>query len=246
MKDHLKSILGYVSTMIASYRNRKYIILTISTVVATIAISSVIGMYIIFLLLDSYIIEPMQDNLTAVSYQSLEMEKEKNEIEHNRDSLLVVIDSLKTPIVFNVIVTAYHPVVAQCDDTPDILADNTKIDISRASEYRYVAVSYDQHIRYGGTLNFGDLVMIVDTGWVTCGLRGHNHTHAEFALTKVCKITEFERPLYVRDSVDGVYTVKDLMNPRWKMKVDILITPGTKPYQFKEAKMMKIEIPTIT
>ena len=43
----------------------------------------------------------------------------------------------------NVTVTMYHPTRQQTDSTPNITADGTKINIWKASKYRYVAVSRD-------------------------------------------------------------------------------------------------------
>jgi len=62
-----------------------------------------------------------------------------------------------------VTVTMYHPVAGQTDDTPNITADGSVIKISKASEYRYVAVSRNMLIRYGGFLRYGDYV------WVDAG-----------------------------------------------------------------------------
>ena len=59
-----------------------------------------------------------------------------------------------------VTVTMYHPVAAQTDDTPNITADGTVIKINRASEYRYVAVSRNMLIRYGGFLKYGDYIWV--------------------------------------------------------------------------------------
>jgi len=62
-----------------------------------------------------------------------------------------------------VVVTMYHPVADQTDDTPNITADGSVIKISKASEYRYVAVSRNMLVRYGGFLKYGDYV------WVDAG-----------------------------------------------------------------------------
>ena len=35
----------------------------------------------------------------------------------------------------------------------------------------------------------------------------------------------------------GVYVVRDVMNKRWKKKIDILINPDDKPFSFKKAKI---------
>lgn len=64
--------------------------------------------------------------------------------------------------VFNAL-TGYHPVVEQCDATPDVTADGTKFDIDRAGDYRYVALSRDQLKRWGGKIKFKDFVLITGT-----------------------------------------------------------------------------------
>ena len=47
------------------------------------------------------------------------------------------------------------------------------------------------------------------------------------------------------DGKDGVYQVKDTMNPRWVNRIDILETPGTEPYKFTDAKIMKTDLLTL-
>ena len=44
------------------------------------------------------------------------------------------------------------------------------------------------------------------------------------------------------DGKDGVYQVKDTMNKRFVNRIDILETPGTKPYKFTDAKILKADI----
>ena len=105
-----------------------------------------------------------------------------------------------------VTVTMYHPVAAQTDDTPNITADGTVIKINRASEYRYVAVSRNMLIRYGGFLKYGDYI------WVGAGKKS------------------------------GVYQVRDTMAPRWINRIDILETPGIKPYKYNEAFIRRIPL----
>jgi len=41
---------------------------------------------------------------------------------------------------------------------------------------------------------------------------------------------------------DGVYQVKDTMNKRFVNRVDILESPGTKPYKIDTAKIMKTDL----
>ena len=105
---------------------------------------------------------------------------------------------------FDVTVTMYHPTTYQTDSTPDITADGTKINIWKASEYRYVALSRDLLARWGGPFEYGDFVVIEGTG---------KH--------------------------DGVYQVKDTMNPKWVKRVDILKTPGTRQFKYNNITLTK-------
>ena len=92
-------------------------------------------------------------------------------------------------IAFDVTVTTYNPTRAQCDNTPNITADGTRINPKRATQYRYVALSRDLLSRWGGPFDYGDYIIIEGTGkW------------------------------------DGVYQVRDTMNPKWVKRVDILTT----------------------
>ena len=104
-----------------------------------------------------------------------------------------------------VVVTMYHPVADQTDDTPNITADGSVIKISKASEYRYVAVSRNMLTRYGGFLRYGDYV------WVDAGKKS------------------------------GVYQVRDTMAPRWVNRIDILESPGVKPYKYNDASLRRLD-----
>ena len=64
----------------------------------------------------------------------------------------------------NVTLTMYHPTKRQTDSTPNITADGTKINIWKASNYRYVAVSRDLLKRWGGPLDYGDWIVIEGAG----------------------------------------------------------------------------------
>ena len=44
------------------------------------------------------------------------------------------------------------------------------------------------------------------------------------------------------DGKDGVYQVKDTMNRRFVNRIDILESPGTKPYKFVDAKIKKANL----
>jgi hypothetical protein len=102
-------------------------------------------------------------------------------------------------------VTMYQPNEIQCDDTPNITADGTKIRISKASEYKFVALSRNLLKRWGGPFDYGDFVL----------LKGTNHK-------------------------DGVYQVRDTMNPKWVNVVDILESEHVEPYKYTDAHIYKL------
>ena len=60
-------------------------------------------------------------------------------------------------------VTMYQPVYPQTDDTPNITADGTRIRISKASQYKFVALSRNLLKRWGGPFDYGDLILIKGT-----------------------------------------------------------------------------------
>ena len=102
-------------------------------------------------------------------------------------------------------VTMYQPDRIQCDDTPDITADGTRIRIHKASQYKFVALSRNLLKRWGGPFDYGDFILIKDAG--------HK---------------------------DGVYQVRDTMNPKWVNVVDILESKGVEPYKFTNAHIFKL------
>ena len=102
-------------------------------------------------------------------------------------------------------VTMYQPVYPQTDKTPDITADGTKIRISKASEYKFVALSRNLLKRWGGPFDYGDFILIKGAG-----------------------------------NKDGVYQVRDTMNPKWVNVVDILESTDVSPYKFTDAHIFKL------
>ena len=105
-------------------------------------------------------------------------------------------------ISFDVTVTTYNPTRQQCDSTPNITADGTKINPRKATQYRYVALSRDLLDRWGGPFDYGDYIVIEGTdGW------------------------------------DGIYQVRDTMNPKWTNRVDILTTNSR--FKYKNITMYK-------
>jgi len=60
--------------------------------------------------------------------------------------------------------TMYKPHRVYTDDSPNILADGTKINIYKVNEYRYVALSRDLLHRWGGPFNYGDFIVVEGAG----------------------------------------------------------------------------------
>ena len=60
-------------------------------------------------------------------------------------------------------VTMYQPTRHQTDSTPNITADGTRIKISRASDYKFVALSRNLLSRWGGPFEYGDFILIKGT-----------------------------------------------------------------------------------
>ena len=102
-------------------------------------------------------------------------------------------------------VTMYQPVYPQTDNTPNITADGTKIRISKASDYKFVALSRNLLKRWGGPFDYGDFILIKGT----------------------------------KDK-DGVYNVRDTMNPKFVNYVDILESVSVKPYKYENVHIYKM------
>ena len=103
-------------------------------------------------------------------------------------------------------VSMYQPVYTQTDKTPDITADGTRIRISKASEYKFVALSRNLLKRWGGPFDYGDFILIKGAG-----------------------------------KKDGVYQVRDTMNPKWVNVVDILESTHVQPYKYTDAHIFKLK-----
>ena len=62
--------------------------------------------------------------------------------------------------IYKVTITMYNPTENQCDDSPLITADGSKIDPNKASEQKMVALSRDLLVKF----KYGDLVEIKGAG----------------------------------------------------------------------------------
>ena len=139
----------------------------------------------------------LNSNTKFYSEEINNLNKEKLELENELNEFL------KYGIVVDV--TMYQPVRPQTDRTPNITADGTRIKISRASEYKFVALSRNLLERWGGPFDYGDFILIKGT-----------------------------------DHKDGVYQVRDTMNPKWVNMVDILESKDVKPYKYVDAQIYKM------
>ncbi len=99
----------------------------------------------------------LNSNTTFYSEEINNLNKEKFELENELNEFL------KYGIVVDV--TMYQPVWPQTDRTPNITADGTRIKISSASEYKFVALSRNLLKRWGGPFDYGDFILIKGTGY---------------------------------------------------------------------------------
>ena len=143
---------------------------------------------------------------------SVNMFKNQSKFYSNEvDKLLISNEKLHTELQefyqfgIEVDVTMYQPVYPQTDKTPDITADGTRIRISKASEYKFVALSRNLLKRWGGPFDYGDFILI----------KGTEHK-------------------------DGVYQVRDTMNPKWVNVVDILESKHVTPYKYENVHIYKM------
>ncbi len=89
------------------------------------------------------------------------LEKNKRFYSSEIDKQLSVIDNLRTELQefykYGVVVdvTMYQPVYPQTDNTPNITADGTRIRISKASDYKFVALSRNLLKRWVDHLTMG-------------------------------------------------------------------------------------------
>ena len=104
-------------------------------------------------------------------------------------------------------VTMYRPTKRETDSTPNITADGTRIRISKASDYKFVALSRNLLKRWGGPFDYGDFILI----------KGTTDSHK-----------------------DGVYHVRDTMNPKYVNYVDILESTNVLPYKYEDVHIYKM------
>ena len=87
---------------------------------------------LIVLLFSINIINSMNTKLKELQIKNMTLEYKIDNLEIRRASSEFIVTG-----------TMYNPTRAQCDATPNITADGTKINPKHASSYRYVALSRD-------------------------------------------------------------------------------------------------------
>ena len=163
-------------------------------------ISMVISSFISGLIILSFslnIISSLRAKVNNLELKNMVLSTELDQIEIRRASSEFIVTG-----------TMYSPTRAQCDNTPNITADGTKINPKHASQYRYVALSRDLLERWGGPFEYGEYIAVE-------GTRRGQH--------------------------DGVWQVRDTMNPKWLKRVDFLMTNGTRPFKYNEIKITKLD-----
>ena len=98
-----------------------------------------------------------QQQLEFLDTLQIEIDSLKFEIQN----LLNKIDSIPSPIPVKA--TMYHPVEAQCDNTPLITADGSRICPINVSDWNWIAVSQDLLKKNGGIFDYGDQVYVKGT-----------------------------------------------------------------------------------
>ena len=163
-------------------------------------ISMVISSFISGLIILSFslnIISSLRAKVNNLELKNMMLSTELDQIEIRRASSEFIVTG-----------TMYSPTRAQCDATPNITADGTKINPKRASSYRYVALSRDLLERWGGPFDYGEYITVEGT---------KNGQH------------------------DGIWQVRDTMNPKWLKRVDFLLTSGARPFKYNEIKITKMD-----
>lgn len=84
------------------------------------------------------------------------------EIDSDKEGSMLSQDNATMEVTDFIMVKAsyYNPVISQCDSTPLITASGATIDTLRTTELHWCAISYNLHKRYGGFLQFGDVIEI--------------------------------------------------------------------------------------
>lgn len=159
---------------------------------------------------DNRIITKQKQKIQQLTYENNKMDSLIIDYKYKENLTKAAVKEMFSDNFYTTRLTGYHPVPEQCDNTPDITADGTKIDITKAGDYRYVALSRDLLAHFnkrGADINYGDYILIKGTP---------------------------------NGEQDGIYQVRDTMNARHTEWIDILLTPGQQAFYYKKVLMYKI------
>lgn len=113
---------------------------------------------------------------------------------------------VREEVSYMVTATIYHADPKQCNADFTTTADGSKIDTTNPSAHRWVAVSRDMLVKYGGKLDFGDTLKIEGTS----------------------------------SHLDGIHVVRDLMNKRYKSRIDFLVSKDDIYGKWDGVKVVKL------
>jgi hypothetical protein len=125
-------------------------------------------------------------------------------------------DQYQTLLYEDVWGSIYHAEVSQCDSTPHVTADGSRINPWKASKHRWIAISqdliYDEYrmkltkpgsSRFRGKIQYGDTVWIdspypeINGWWVVCDAKNKRYTKSiDFLQTKDDKTLTKNYPLW--------------------------------------------------
>lgn len=87
------------------------------------------------------------------------------EVSKMRTFYIVQKAAVKHTKEFVITATMYNAVPSQCDSDPFLTAGMYKINPTKASEQKYIALSRDLIKRWGGEFQYGDMVKITGAGF---------------------------------------------------------------------------------
>jgi len=132
---------------------------------------------------------------TELNKSNSEVDSLKNQVKRVNNLYLQLLHNMKS--IGNVDVTVYQPVKSQTNNRYWETADQSIINLKNPKALKWIAISRNLHVRWGGPLEFGDYV------WVT-GIGKHS----------------------------GLYKVHDIMNKRFRDRIDILIGKDDNIYSY--------------
>ncbi len=194
-----------------------FLMLFISLIVETINYSSAHGENI------------SQVDLFQAEIKKIKKDKEDSEFANSIKNIFAsnnVIEKVEEKILYNNIKgTVHHAVVSQCDDTPLITADLSRIDTNKVNELRWVALSRDllsrkytdkkgvKHV-WKGKIKLGDTIWI-DYDKANLWKISHENLKPNDSIsTKKCFL-KYEQLKLKYEQIKGYWIVHDVMGTQY-------------------------------